>query len=48
VEFGSKTHIFFEAVWRKMDTTLSFNSFDTNVKFDGWSGDVGFNWSWGK
>ena len=48
VEFGKKTHIFVEAVWRKMDTTLSFNSFDTNVTFDGWSGDVGFNWSWGK
>jgi len=31
-----------------MDTTLSVNSFDDDADFDGISGQVGFNWKWGK
>jgi len=49
LEFGGKnTRFFMEAMWRAMDTTLSFNSFDTDANFDGVSGQVGVNWTWGK
>jgi len=48
LEFGKNTHFFVEAMWRAMDTTLSVGSFDDDADFDGISGQVGFNWKWGK
>ncbi|MCI0408331.1 MAG: porin family protein [Acidobacteria bacterium] len=48
LEFGKNSRFFVEAMWRVMDTSLSFGSFDEDADFDGISGQVGFNWSWGK
>ena len=48
LEFGKKSRFFVEAMWRDMDTTLSFGSFDEDANFDGITGQVGFNWKWGK
>ena len=48
LEFGKKSRFFVEAMWREMDTTLSFNSFDADADFNGVTGQVGFNWKWGK
>ena len=49
LDFGGKNARFFlEAMWRKMDTTISLNSFDTDANFDGVVGNVGVNWRWGK
>jgi outer membrane protein W len=49
LEFGGKnTRFFLEAMWREMDATLSLNSFDTDANFNGVSGQMGVNWTWGK
>src|SRR5262249_28552198 len=49
LEFGGKnTKIFAEAMWRKMDATLSLSAIDFDGSFDGITGNVGVNWSWGK
>jgi outer membrane protein with beta-barrel domain len=48
LEFGKNSRFFVEAMWREMDTTLSFSSFDADANFNGVTGQVGFNWKWGK
>jgi hypothetical protein len=49
LDFGSKhTRFFVEAIWRKLDTTISLSSFDVDAQLDGWAGNAGFNWRWGK
>ena len=45
---ASQAHFFIEALWRKMETTLSFASFNQNTQFDGLAGNVGIDWRWGK
>ena len=48
LDFGSKvSHFFVEAMWRKLDTTITLNSFNTDAKFDGVAGNAGFVWRWG-
>jgi hypothetical protein len=49
LEVGKRnTHFLIEALWRKMEATLSFASFDQNTQFDGLAGNVGIDWRWGK
>jgi hypothetical protein len=48
LEIGKETRRFFvEAVWRKMDTTISLAAFDRDADFDGIAADAGFVWRWG-
>jgi hypothetical protein len=47
-EAGEHTKFFAEVMWRKLDTTLSFGSFDEDTNMDGWGVNAGVNWSWGK
>jgi len=48
LDFGGKaSHFFVEAMWRKLDTTIALNSFNTDAKFDGVAGNAGFVWRWG-
>jgi Outer membrane protein beta-barrel domain len=48
LEFGKNSRFFVEAMWREMDTTLSISSIDADANFNGITGQVGFNWKWGK
>jgi len=45
---GDNARFFVEAVWRVMDTSLSVGSADADADFDGVTGQVGINWTWGK
>ena len=49
VDIGKKdgTRFFAEVMWRKVDTSVKFNSFNENVKFDGISVNAGATWRWG-
>jgi hypothetical protein len=48
LEFGGKTRRFFvEALWRKMDTTISLAAFDRDTDFDGFAASAGYVWRWG-
>lgn len=50
VDIGDRdgARFFAEVMWRKVDTSLSFGSFDGDVKFDGLSLNAGATWRWGK
>ena len=43
---GKNARFFAEVMWRKMDTTISLSSFDTDAKFDGVVGNAGVTWRW--
>ncbi len=43
---GSGRRFFVEALWRKMDSTISLASFDRNAQFDGIAANAGFVWRW--
>lgn len=45
---GDKGKFFAEAMWRKLDTSISFATFDEDENFDGIAFNVGANWSWGR
>ena len=45
---GDHGRFFAEAMWRKLDTTISLGVFDTDANFDGISFNVGAMWRWGK
>jgi hypothetical protein len=48
LSFGEKNfRIFAEALWRVMDTSVSFGSFDEDADFDGITGHFGVSWKWG-
>lgn len=48
LDFGSRhSRFFIEAMWRKLDTTISLNSFHTDATFDGVAANAGFAWRWG-
>ena len=49
LEFGGdSTRFFVEALWRKMDTTVTLSAFDRDTQFDGIAANAGFAWRWGK
>ena len=49
LDFGGKhTRAFTEAIWRKIDTPVSLEAFDTDAQFDGISFNAGVLWRWGK
>ncbi len=50
LDIGSKdgTRFFAEVMWRKVDTSISFGSFDSDVNFDGLALNMGATWRWGK
>ena len=48
LEFGKNSHFFVEAMWRAVDTTASNGSVDEDASLNGITGNVGFNWKWGK
>ena len=48
LEFGDKTNLFFEVMWRNMDATIDSGLFSGDASFDGLTGHFGLNWSWGK
>ena len=49
LEFGGEgSHFFVEALWRKLDTTITLASFDRDTKLDGLAANAGFSWRWGK
>ena len=52
LDFGGaakdSVRFFTEIMWRKVDTSISFNSFDNDVKLDGFSLSAGATWRWGK
>jgi hypothetical protein len=49
LEFGGDgTRFFVEALWRKMDTTVTLSAFDRDTRFDGIAANAGFAWRWGK
>ena len=45
---GEGSHFFVEALWRKIDTTITLASFDRDTKLDGLAANAGFSWRWGK
>lgn len=48
LDFGKgKARFFIEALWRKMDTTISLASFDRDTQFDGIAVDTGVVVRWG-
>jgi hypothetical protein len=49
LDIGKKdgTRFFAELMWRKVDTSIKFNAFNENVKFDGLGLNVGATWRWG-
>ena len=48
LDFGNeKTRFFVEAVWRKLDTSISVNSLNDDVNFDGIDWHAGVTWRWG-
>jgi hypothetical protein len=48
LEFGGDGARFFvEALWRKMDTTVTLSAFDRDTGFDGLAANAGFSWRWG-
>ena len=48
VEFGAHFHMFFEALWRKMEADVDAGPVSGTASFDGLTGHFGVNWSWGK
>jgi hypothetical protein len=47
LEFGrDATRFFVEAIWRKLDTSVSLDIFDEDTRFDGLSLDAGAVWRW--
>ena len=50
IDAGGKTgaRFFAEVMWRKVDTSVSFGSFEQDVNFDGLSMNAGVVWRWGK
>lgn len=50
LDIGPKdgTRFFAEVMWRKVDTSVSFGSFDNDVRFDGIDLNAGATWRWGK
>jgi hypothetical protein len=49
LDLGSgNARFFLEAMWRKMDATISLASFDRDTQFDGIAANAGFLWRWGK
>lgn len=44
---GSGRRFFVEALWRKMESTISLASFDRKAQFDGIAANAGFVWRWG-
>ncbi len=50
LDIGDKdgARFFAEVMWRKVDTSVSFNAFDNDVKFDGLGLNAGATWRWGK
>jgi len=49
LEIGKgNTKFMMEAVWRKMDTSVSLDAFDFDTTFDGITAQVGVNWTWGQ
>ena len=48
LEFGGEgARFFLEALWRKMDTTVTLAAFDRDTEFDGLAANAGFTWRWG-
>jgi hypothetical protein len=46
---GDHGKFFVEAMWRKLDTTVSFGDLDeVHTNFDGISFNAGANWTWGR
>jgi outer membrane protein W len=52
LDFGSaakdSVRFFTEIMWRKVDASISFDTFDNDVKLDGFSLSAGATWRWGK
>jgi outer membrane protein with beta-barrel domain len=50
LDFGHKdsARFFAQVMWRKVDTSVAFGSFNRNLKFDGLSLNAGATWRWGK
>lgn len=44
---GEGSRFFVEALWRKMDTTITLAAFDRDTQFDGLAANAGFTWRWG-
>ena len=48
LEMGGKgSRFYLEALWRKVDSTVSLSSFDRDTNFDGLAANAGFAWRWG-
>jgi hypothetical protein len=49
LDFGRAASRFFvEALWRKMDTEVTFMTIGRDVEFDGFAADAGVVWRWGR
>ncbi|HKB07951.1 MAG TPA: hypothetical protein VKF61_06730 [Candidatus Polarisedimenticolia bacterium] len=49
LDFGNAASRFFvEAMWRKMDTEVTFMAIGRDVEFDGLAADAGVVWRWGR
>lgn len=50
LDFGGTdtTRFFAEIMWRKVDTSISIESFESDVKLDGFSLSAGATWRWGR
>jgi len=50
LDIGDKdgARFFAEVMWRKVDTSISFSTFNNDVKFDGLGLNAGATWRWGK
>lgn len=49
LDFGRAASRFFvEALWRKMDTEVTFMAIGRDVEFDGFAADAGVVWRWGR
>ncbi|MGH9749132.1 MAG: outer membrane beta-barrel protein [Candidatus Polarisedimenticolia bacterium] len=44
---GDSGRFFVEALWRKLDTSISFGIFDADAQFDGLAINAGGVWRWG-
>ena len=49
LDFGrAASRFFLEALWRKMDTEVTFMAIGRDVEFDGLAADAGVVWRWGR
>ncbi len=49
VEFGGEhSRLFFEVMWRAMEASVDAGSSSGDASFDGLTGQIGVNWTWGK